>query len=148
MLVTQSCLSLCNPMDCSSPGSSVYGILQARILEWVAISFYRGLPKWGIEPRSPALQADSLSSEPPGQTQLGLKLLHISSHKLHVFKYLYRTWILWVCKTKQKFWSWTDLDSNSGCFWLGHWLSFCLHFLYLQNEGDETNLSNAKKFES
>ena len=34
----QSCLSLCNPMDCSPPGSSVYGILQARILEWVAIS--------------------------------------------------------------------------------------------------------------
>ena len=38
--VTQLCLTLCSPMaDCSSPGSSVYGILQARILEWVAISF-------------------------------------------------------------------------------------------------------------
>ena len=35
-------LSLCDPMDCSPPGSSVYGISQARILEWVAISFYRG----------------------------------------------------------------------------------------------------------
>ena len=35
----QSCPTLCNPMDCSLPGSSVYGILQARILEWVAISF-------------------------------------------------------------------------------------------------------------
>ena len=33
----QSCLTLCDPMDCSSPGSSVYGILQARILEWVAM---------------------------------------------------------------------------------------------------------------
>ena len=33
-LVPQSCLTLCNPMDCSLPGSSVYGILQARILEW------------------------------------------------------------------------------------------------------------------
>ena len=40
--VTQSCLTLCNPMDCSPPGSSVHGILQARILEWVAISFSRG----------------------------------------------------------------------------------------------------------
>ena len=37
-----SCVQLCNPMDCSPPGSSVHGILQARILEWVAISFYRG----------------------------------------------------------------------------------------------------------
>ena len=37
--VPQSCLTLCNPMDCSLPGSSVHGIFQARILEWVAISF-------------------------------------------------------------------------------------------------------------
>ena len=36
---SQSCLTLCDPMDCSLPGSSVHGILQARILEWVTISF-------------------------------------------------------------------------------------------------------------
>jgi len=42
VLVAQSCLTLCNPMDCSPPGSSVHGILQARILEWVAIPFSRG----------------------------------------------------------------------------------------------------------
>ena len=41
-LVAQSCLTLCDPMDCSPPGSSVHGILQARILEWVAILFSRG----------------------------------------------------------------------------------------------------------
>ena len=40
--VAQSYLTLCNPMDCSPPGSSVYGILQARILEWVATPFSRG----------------------------------------------------------------------------------------------------------
>ena len=40
--VAQSCLTLCDPMDCSLPGSSVHGIFQARILEWVAISFSRG----------------------------------------------------------------------------------------------------------
>ena len=40
--VAQSCPTLCDPMDCSLPGSSVHGILQARILEWVAISFSRG----------------------------------------------------------------------------------------------------------
>jgi len=41
-LVAQLCLTLCNPMDCSPPGSSVHGILQASILEWVEISFSRG----------------------------------------------------------------------------------------------------------
>ena len=41
-LVTQLCLTLCDPMDCSPPGSSVYGILRARILEWVVIPFSRG----------------------------------------------------------------------------------------------------------
>ena len=40
--VAQSCLTLCEPVDCSLPGSSIHGILQARILEWVAISFSRG----------------------------------------------------------------------------------------------------------
>ena len=42
VLVTQSCLTLCDPVDCSPPGSSVHGILQARILEWVAISSSMG----------------------------------------------------------------------------------------------------------
>ena len=41
-LVTQSCLTLCDPTDCSPPGFSVHGILQARILEWIAIPFSRG----------------------------------------------------------------------------------------------------------
>ena len=40
--VAQSCLTLCDPMDCSLPGSSVHGIFQARVLRWVAISFSRG----------------------------------------------------------------------------------------------------------
>ena len=40
--VTQSCPTLCDPVDCSLPGSSVYEIFQARVLEWVAISFSRG----------------------------------------------------------------------------------------------------------
>ena len=54
------------PWDCSLPGSSVHGIFQARVLEWVAISFSRGSSNPGIEPRSPTLQADALPSEPPG----------------------------------------------------------------------------------
>ena len=43
VLVAQSCLSLCDCMDCSPPGSSVHWILQVRTLEWVAISFSRGI---------------------------------------------------------------------------------------------------------
>ena len=58
-VVAQSCPALCDPMDCSLPGSSVHEILQARILEWVAMSFSRELPDPGIKPRSPALQVDS-----------------------------------------------------------------------------------------
>ena len=49
------------------PGSSVHGIFQARILEWVAIPFFGDLSDPRIEPRSPALQADSLPSELPGK---------------------------------------------------------------------------------
>ena len=40
--VAQPCPTFCDPMDCSPPGSSVHGIFQARVLEWVAISFFRG----------------------------------------------------------------------------------------------------------
>ena len=59
----QSCLTLCSPKNCSPPGSSVQGILQARILEWVAFPPPGDLPDPGIKPASPlapALQADSL----------------------------------------------------------------------------------------
>ena len=73
VLVAQSCPTLCDPMDCSPSDSSVYGILQARILEWVAIPFSGYLPDPGIKPGSPVLQADSLPSEPPGKP--GLEML-------------------------------------------------------------------------
>ena len=59
--VTQSCLTLCDPMV-----YTVHGILQARILEWVAFPFSRVLPNPGIESRPPALLADSLPAEPQG----------------------------------------------------------------------------------
>ena len=67
MEVAQSRMTLCDPTDCSLPGSSVHGILQARILEWVAISSSGDLLEPGIEPRSPSLQANSLLSEPSGK---------------------------------------------------------------------------------
>ena len=62
--VAQFCPTLCEPTDCSLPGSFVHRILQARILEWVAIPFSRGSSNPGIKPRSLALQTDSLPSNP------------------------------------------------------------------------------------
>ena len=58
VLVAQSCLTLCNPIDYSPQGTSVHGSLQARILEWVPFPSPGDLPDPGIEPGSPALQAD------------------------------------------------------------------------------------------
>ena len=74
VLVTQLGPTLCNPMDWSLPGSSIHGILQARVLEWGAIAFSRDLPDPGIEPGFPALQADSLPSE------------HQGAHAIWIFK--------------------------------------------------------------
>ena len=48
-VLAQSNLTLCDPMDCGPPGFSVHGVLQARILEWVAISYSEDLPNPGIE---------------------------------------------------------------------------------------------------
>ena len=62
--VSRSVVSLCNPMDCSPPGSSVHGILQARILEWIAVSF------------------SGISSWPRDQTQVSCKqILYSFSHQ-------------------------------------------------------------------
>ena len=64
------CLTLGNPMDCSSPGSSVHGIFQVRILEWIAISSFRESSQPGIKPvspGSPALAGGFFTTEPPGK---------------------------------------------------------------------------------
>ena len=68
-LVTKSCPTLCNPMDYSPPGCSVCGIVQARILEWVAIFPSPGdLPDPGIELQSPELAGRFFTTEPPGKS--------------------------------------------------------------------------------
>ena len=68
--VTQSCPTLCRPMD-----YTVHEILQARILEWVALPFSRGLLSLGIKEESPALQGDSLPTELSGKHSLILYIL-------------------------------------------------------------------------
>ena len=84
MLVAESCPTLCNPMECSLPGFSVHGILQARILEWVVISFSRE----SSQPRSPALQADSLPTELQVVTCIFEDQLRKDKMTVHFFKNL------------------------------------------------------------
>ena len=68
-----SCVWLfCDPMDRSRPGSFVHGIFQARILEWVAISCFRGSSWPGIEPAPPVLVGGFFTTEPPGSWGLDL----------------------------------------------------------------------------
>ena len=59
----QLCLTLCDPMDCSPPGSSFLWNSASNILEWIAIPFSRGSSQPRVEPGSPAQQGDSLLSE-------------------------------------------------------------------------------------
>ena len=95
--VAQSCLTLCIPMDCSPPGSSVHGILQTRTLEWVAISSSRG------------------SSRPRDQTQVS----HIAGRFFTIWATREALWGLmmatdhfillwWICKSHVvSSWNWT-----------------------------------------
>ena len=79
----QSCLTLCDPVDCSPPGFSVRGILQARILEWVATPSSRDLLDPGVEPASPVLAGGFfffffffLPLAPPGKPAIKWGLKH------------------------------------------------------------------------
>ena len=89
-LVSWSCPTLWDPMVCSPPGSSVHGIFQARMLEWVAISFSRG-SSWPRDQKptysmSHALLVDSLLTKPLGKTNSRshiLKFLKCCRHTVH-----------------------------------------------------------------
>ena len=86
VLVTQSCLTFCNPIDWGLPGSSVHGILQVRILQQAAIPFSRDLSHPGIKPRSPILQTDSSPSGPLGKPLVTPncfpeRLFHLHTHQ-------------------------------------------------------------------
>ena len=90
VLVAQLCLTFCNPMYCSPLGSPVHGIFQARILDWVAILFSRGLPEPEIEPGFPVLQADSLPSEPPGNVHGTIIFTLMAESKEEIRSFLLR----------------------------------------------------------
>ena len=66
-IITQLCLTLCDPTDCSLPGFSVHGILQARILDWLPLPTPGDLPNPGISPASPASAGGFFTTELPGE---------------------------------------------------------------------------------
>ena len=75
----QSCLTLCDPMDCSLPGSSDHGILQTRILEWAARCPPEDLPNSGIKPMSltsPAMAGGSFITSATWEAQAPMGMIH------------------------------------------------------------------------
>ena len=93
MLVTQLCPTFCDPMDHSPPGSSIYGILQGRILEWMPLTSPGDLPNPGIEPGPHTLWVD-LPSKPLGKDR---ELVYsIWTLILSVSKYLEVTFPVWL----------------------------------------------------
>ena len=94
--VAQLCVTICDPMDCSLPGSSIHGIFQAKVLEWVAISLSRGSSWSRGRIRSPALQADALASEPLGKQGYSLW----GCKELHTTEQLTHTWMLFTTEIK------------------------------------------------
>ena len=78
----QSCLTLCNPMDYNLPGSSVHGILQARILEWIAVPSSRGSYQPGMELVSPALAGRFFTTSPTWKAYVHIYTLFLYSFLL------------------------------------------------------------------
>ena len=70
VLVAQPSAAVCDSMSCSPPGSSVHGILQASILEWVAIPFRRGSSQSRDQTWVSCIAGNSLPTEPPGRPLL------------------------------------------------------------------------------
>ena len=94
--VAQPCLTLCDPMDCSLPDSSVYGVFQARILEWVAISFSRRFSQPRDWTQVSHIVGRCFVSEPPGKLHIYLGSVKYSLGTIwppvenHRFKYFPR----------------------------------------------------------
>ena len=81
--VSQSPPTLCDLMDCSRPISSAHGLLQARILEWIAISSRRDLPNLGIESAPPALAGRFVTNEPPEKPVFKLPFGKVAAICIH-----------------------------------------------------------------
>ena len=115
--VAQSCPTLCDPMD-----YTVHGILQAKILEWVAFSFPGHLPNPGIKPRSPALQVNSL----PAESQEKTKNTGVGSLSLlqGIFLTMESNWGLLHCK--QILYELSYQRSPKTCIWIYFSIRTCV----------------------
>ena len=93
----QSCPALCDPVDDSPPGSSVHGILQARILEWTAVSFSGDLPNPGIEPASlmsPTLAGSFFTTGATWGAHVHV-YMHINTQKTKLNRIGLPLWLRW-----------------------------------------------------
>ena len=104
VLLAQLCLTLCSPTDCSPPAYSVHGMLQARILKYIAVSFSRGSSRSRDWTQSPALQVDSLLSEPPRKLSKNSYNSVIERQMIPSNKREKTTDTTWM--ESQKYWSW------------------------------------------
>ena len=104
-LVTQSCLTLCNPADCSLPDSSVHGISQIRLLETVAIFFSRGSSCPGIEFVSIALADRFFTTEPLGQPNYNVRLTKTRSQLFMILKYFHHSTLIFFFFTDLQFYT-------------------------------------------
>ena len=95
----QSCLTVCNPVDCSLPGSSVHGISQANILEWIAIPFSRRASDPGIEPTSLMSPVSACGFFPTCMSILRINSVYMSVPILlpTPFPLGIHTFVLYVC---------------------------------------------------
>ena len=122
---TQSCPTLCDRTDCSPPGSSVCRILQARILEWVAISSPGGSSQPKDQTESPAPQADSLSYEPTGKPRLLNSALPQTLHLLKKKKKCLQS-----TKKARSAWVWLYRHSSPSLLASPTHLLGCVEWLY------------------
>ena len=106
VLVPKSCLTLCDPMDCCLPGSYVQGIIQARILECVAISFSRGSSRPRVWTLVSCIAGRFFSTEPPGKPPQSMScassILHVVSKE--VFKVSVTTLPLQQLRSQREVW--------------------------------------------
>ena len=84
--VAQSCLTLSNPMDCSPPGSSIHGIFQARVLEWVTSAFsgkitVESIKQWELTQRKPL---EYKTQHHPNRSTTQCRIPHLTTHKTKI----------------------------------------------------------------
>ena len=131
-LVAKLCPTLWDPVDCSPPGSSVHGILQARLLEWVAISFSRDLPHLGIKPallKSPKLAGgfftiSAICQEGPSKKKKKNGYNQKYKWGQGVVSPERPVWEIWVSEPQESAWPWRNrrkLEIKPHAEWFNQW---------------------------